>query len=74
MFLFESIPWYSAVMWCVVLAALIGLNEVTRRWRAAGIAFFVALPVVLTIFVWPHTAAAASSMPAPQVVVVQLHW
>lgn len=33
MFLFESIPWYSAVMWCVVLAALIGLNEVTRRWR-----------------------------------------
>jgi hypothetical protein len=60
-FLFESIPWYSAVMWCVVLAALIGLNEVTRRWRAAGIAFFVALPIVLTIFVWPHTAGAGSS-------------
>lgn len=61
MFLFESIPWYSAVMWCVVLAALIGLNEVTRRRRAAGLAFFVALPVVLTIFVWPHTAGAGSS-------------
>lgn len=61
MFLFESIPWYSGVMWCVVLAALIGLNEVTRRWRAAGLAFFVALPIVLTIFVWPQTAGAGSS-------------
>ncbi len=61
MFLFESIPWYSALMWCVVLAALVGLNEVTRRWRAAGLAFFVALPLVLTIFVWPHTAGAGSS-------------
>jgi hypothetical protein len=60
-FLFASIPWYSAVMWCVVLAALIGLNEVTRRWRAAGLAFFVALPLVLTIFVWPNTAGAGSS-------------
>nr|WP_281728232.1 DUF5692 family protein [Cellulomonas denverensis] len=59
--MFESIPWYSGVMWCVVLAALIGLNEVTRRWRAAGLAFFVALPIVLTIFVWPQTAGAGSS-------------
>ncbi len=64
MFLFESIPWYSGVMWCVVLAALIGLNEVTRRWRAAGLAFFVALPIVLTIFVWPQTAGAGRA-PAP---------
>jgi hypothetical protein len=59
--LFESIPWYSALMWCAVLAALVGLNEVTRRWRAAGLAFFVALPIVLTVFVWPHTAGAGSS-------------
>lgn len=61
MFLFESIPWYSWVMWCVVLGALIALNEVTRRWKWAGLAFFVALPVALTIFVWPHTAGAGSS-------------
>ncbi|MGN8246356.1 DUF5692 family protein [Cellulomonas soli] len=60
-FLFESIPWYSALMWCVVLAGLIGLNEVTRRWRAAGLAFFVLLPLVLTIFVWPNTAGEGSS-------------
>ncbi|MCD9153329.1 DUF5692 family protein [Aeromicrobium duanguangcaii] len=61
MFLFESIPWYSWVMWSVVLVALIALNEVTRRWKWAGLAFFVALPIVLTIFVWPHTAGAGSS-------------
>jgi len=57
---FGSIPWYSAVMWFVVLGALIGLNEVTRRWKAAGLAFFVALPLVLTIFVWPHTATGST--------------
>ena len=61
MFLFESIPWYSWLMWFVVLGALIALNEVTRRWKWAGLAFFVALPLVLTIFVWPHTAGAGSS-------------
>lgn len=33
----------------------------TRRWKWAGLAFFVALPVALTIFVWPHTAGAGSS-------------
>nr|WP_255668822.1 DUF5692 family protein [Aeromicrobium duanguangcaii] len=59
--MFESIPWYSWVMWSVVLVALIALNEVTRRWKWAGLAFFVALPIVLTIFVWPHTAGAGSS-------------
>lgn len=61
MFLFESVPWYSWLMWCVVIAALIAVNEVTRRWKSAGLAFFVALPVLLTVFVWPHTAGAGSS-------------
>lgn len=61
MFLFESIPWYSWVAWLVVLAALIGVNELTRRSRAAAMAIFVALPVVLTLFVWPTTAGAGSS-------------
>ncbi len=61
MFLFESIPWYSWVMWCVVLGALILLNEVTRRWKWAGIGFFVVLPLLLTIFVWPTTAGEDSS-------------
>lgn len=61
MFLYESIPWYSWLMWLGVLAALIALNEVTRRWKWGGIAFFIILPIVLTIFIWPTTAGAGSS-------------
>lgn len=48
-------------MWVAVIAALILLNEVTRRWKWAGLAFFVALPIILTIFVWPSTASSGSS-------------
>ena len=61
MFLFESIPWYSAVMFVVVVAALIGLNELARRSKWSGLALFVALPIILTIFVWPVTAGEGSS-------------
>lgn len=61
MFLFESIPWHAWVAWFVVLGVLIGLNEVTRRWRGAAWAMFIALPIILTIFVWPTTAGAGSS-------------
>ena len=61
MFLFAPIPWYSWVAWFVVLAGLIALNEVTRRWKWAGLGFFVLLPVLLTLFVWPITAGPDSS-------------
>ena len=61
MFLFENITPLSALMFVVVLAALIGLNEISRRSKAAGIALFVVLPLLLTVFVWPHTAGAGSS-------------
>ncbi|MBD7982255.1 DUF5692 family protein [Oerskovia merdavium] len=61
MFLFDSIPWQAAVMWFVVLAALVGLNELVRWSKTAAIGIFIVLPVLLTIFVWPHTAGAGSS-------------
>ena len=61
MFLYESIPWYSWLAWFAVLGGLIALNEITRRWKWAGLAFFVALPVALTLFVWPTTAGPGSS-------------
>ena len=61
MFLFDSIPWYSWIAWFVVLAALVALNEVTRRWKAGAVTFFIVLPLVLTLFVWPTTAGADSS-------------
>ncbi|MBA3019565.1 DUF5692 family protein [Propionicimonas sp.] len=61
MFLFQPIPWYSWVAWFVVLGALIGLNEITRRWKWVGLGFFVLLPLLLTLFVWPVTAGPGSS-------------
>ncbi|WP_062307920.1 DUF5692 family protein [Demequina subtropica] len=61
MFLFESITLAQGVMWFVVLGALIGLNELSRHGPWAGMFFFIAVPVVLTIFVWPHTAGEGSS-------------
>ncbi len=61
MFLFAPIPWYSWVAWFVVLAALIALNEVSRRSRGAAWFFFIILPVLLTLFVWPITAGGGSS-------------
>lgn len=60
MFLFDSIPWYSWAAWFVVLGALIGLNELTRRSKVGGLLFFVALPIILTIFVWPNTATGST--------------
>ncbi len=62
MFLFESLTLAQIVMWFAVLGSLILLNEVSRRSKWGGIACFVILPVVLTIFVWPHTAGEGTSM------------
>jgi len=61
MFLFGEITWQAGLMWFVVLGSLIGLNEISRRSKTAGLTLFVALPLVLTVFVWPQTAGAGSS-------------
>ncbi len=62
MFLFESIPWYSALMWFAVLGGLILTNELARRSKYFSMAIFIALPVVLTFAVWPKTAGEGSSV------------
>ncbi len=62
MFLFESIPWYSALMWFAVLGGLILTNELARRSKWFSMAIFIALPVVLTFAVWPKTAGEGSSV------------
>ena len=61
MFLFESIPWYSALMWVAVVAALMLANEIARSSKRAAIVLFIVLPIILTIFVWPNTAGEGSS-------------
>jgi len=61
MFLFESIPWYSALMWCGVVAGLMLINELTRSSKWFSYVVYIFVPVMLTIFVWPETAGANSS-------------
>lgn len=62
MFLFESIPWYSALMWFVVLGGLMLANQLARMSKWFSLVVFIAVPVVLTIFVWPDTAGEGSSV------------
>lgn len=61
MFLFDSFTIAQGAMWFLVLFALIGANELTRRNKWAALLVFLALPIFLTIFVWPTTAGEGSS-------------
>ncbi len=62
MFFFESIPWYSALMWFAVLAGLIIVNELARMNKWFSLFIFLLLPAVLTFTVWPRTAGEGSSV------------
>ena len=61
MFFYEPL---SATAWVSVLlylAFLIGMNELSRINKWIGGAIFIALPLVLTVFVWPHTAVEGTA-------------
>jgi len=62
MFLFESLPWTTLLMGFAVLAGLILINELARasKWIALGL--FLVLPLYLSFFVWPETAAPGTSV------------
>ena len=45
------------VVWLFVLFALMAFNELGRTSAWGGVALFIAAPIVLTVFVWPYTAA-----------------
>ncbi len=62
MFLFESLPWYNIVMWFVVLAALMLVNEIARINKWIALTLFVVVPIFLTFFVWPKTATPGTSV------------
>lgn len=60
MFFFAPVP---LAAWGLALAVLIGLmvlNEVSRRSKLSGIIFFIVIPVILSIFVWPKTSGSDS--------------
>lgn len=60
MFFFEAQPLSNWLMLLFIFAALIALNELGRRSKIGGLALFVVLPIILTIFVWPRTTKGTS--------------
>ncbi|MEG2369480.1 MAG: DUF5692 family protein, partial [Raoultibacter sp.] len=44
-------------IWLFILFALMAFNELGRTSKWAGIALFAVAPILLTIFIWPTTAA-----------------
>lgn len=61
MFLFQSISGIDWLVWIVVIAALMLLNEAARANKWVALALFVGVPIILTFFVWPTTAGSGSS-------------
>jgi hypothetical protein len=55
--LYESTGLIGWGIWFFVLFALMAFNEFSRTTKWGGIVLFIILPIVLTIFVWPTTAA-----------------
>jgi hypothetical protein len=55
--LYESIGFSGWAIGLFVLFALMAFNEFGRSTKWGGIALFVIIPILLTIFVWPTTAA-----------------
>lgn len=60
MFFFELFPFTTLLVVIAFLVGLIVLNELARFNKWFGIAMFLVLPAILTIFVWPHTAVEGS--------------
>ncbi|MCV0011581.1 hypothetical protein FYZ41_05240 [Mobiluncus mulieris] len=55
LFFFEVGEWWDYAMLLVVIVTLAGTAWLTIRYRWAVAVFFIAAPVGLTIFWWPHS-------------------
>jgi hypothetical protein len=60
MFFFEAQPLMNWVMLLIVFFVLLGLNEVGRRFESGFLFLFIALPLILTVAVWPNTTKGTS--------------
>ncbi|NQV41790.1 MAG: hypothetical protein HQ506_05495 [Candidatus Marinimicrobia bacterium] len=47
-------------IWLFILFALMAFNELGRTTKWGGLVLFLIVPIVLTLFVWPQTAAAGN--------------
>ena len=55
--LYEVTSFNGWAIWLFVLFALMAFNELGRTTKWGGLILFLIVPVALTIFVWPTTAA-----------------
>lgn len=55
--LYEATSFTGWGIWLFVLFALMAFNELGRTTKWGGLVLFFIVPVLLTIFVWPTTAA-----------------
>lgn len=55
--LYEVTSFTGWGIWFFVLFSLMAFNELARSKKWAGIILFLVVPTILTIFVWPQTAA-----------------
>lgn len=60
MFFYEKIPFETIFVAILIVLALVLLNEITRRSKILSCIVYIALPIILTIFVWPKTAGKKS--------------
>ncbi|MEG0051408.1 MAG: DUF5692 family protein, partial [Terrisporobacter sp.] len=58
--LYEKMTFQGWGIFLFVLFALMAFNELGRSKKWAGILLFLVVPIVLTIYVWPTTAAAGN--------------
>ena len=61
MFLFEGYTVSNVLMAIGVFAGLFLINELTRRSKYASILFYIAIPIIFTIFVWPKSAGGGTT-------------
>lgn len=59
-YLYEVPGWNGWVILLIVTFTLIAFNEFGRTTKWGGILLFIIVPIILTIFVWPKTAAAGN--------------
>lgn len=59
-YLYEVPGWNGWMILLIVTFTLIAFNEFGRTTKWGGILLFVVVPIALTIFVWPKTAASGN--------------
>ncbi len=57
MFFFTGYTVKTLLVFIGLLVSLVLLNEVTRRNKWASVAFYIAVPIIFTLFIWPKTGS-----------------